>query len=181
MKRLFLLTIMLASVTMLNAQKHMTRNGYISFFSSTPLEDIEAVNNQVASILNTDTGELVFQVLMRSFRFEKKLMEEHFNENYVESEKYPKSTFSGKILNLNDIDLQKDGEHIVNVEGELTIHGVSRNIKEAGMLKIENGNISASSVFIVKPEDYKIEIPNVVRENIAKEIEVKVDMKYDKM
>jgi polyisoprenoid-binding protein YceI len=172
---------MLTGFLFLNAQKHMTRNGYISFFSSTPLEDIEAVNNQVASILDTETGELVFQVLMRSFRFEKKLMEEHFNENYVESEKYPKSTFSGKIINFKDIDLKEDGEYEVNVEGELTIHGVTRNIRETGIVKLENGNISASSVFIVKPEDYDIEIPNVVRENIAKEIEVKVDMKYEKM
>lgn len=181
MKKIFLICILISSFIFLNAQKHMTRNGYISFFSSTPVEDIEAVNNQVASVLDAETGELVFQVLMRSFRFEKKLMEEHFNENYVESEKFPKSSFKGNITDFDAVDLQKDGKYEVTVEGELTIHGVTRNIKETGFLKVENGVISANSVFIIKPEDYEIEIPGVVREKIAKEIEVRVDMKYDKM
>lgn len=169
------------SFVFVNAQKHMTRNGYIRFFSSTPIEDIEAVNNQVASILDTETGELVFQVLMRSFLFEKKLMEEHFNENYVESDKYPKSTFKGNISNIDEVDFQKDGEYPVTVEGELTIHGVTRNIKETGVVKINEGIVSASSEFIVKPEDFNIEIPGVVRDKIAKEIEVSIDMKYEKM
>lgn len=181
MKKLSLLFLFIPLIITLNAQKYMTRNGYIGFYSSTPLEDIQADNHQVASILDAETGDLVFQVLMRSFQFEKKLMEEHFNENYVESEKFPKSSFDGKILNFGDLDLGKDGNYDVMVEGDLTIHGVTRSIKEKGTITISEGNIKAGSVFIVKPEDFDIEIPGVVRDKIAKEIEVTVDMKYDMM
>ena len=120
MKQLFILTLLTLMILPLSAQKYMTRNGYIGFFSHTPVEDIKADNNQVASALDTGTGEIVFQVLMKSFHFEKKLMEEHFNENYVESEKFPRSTFEGNISNTDEVDFDKPGKYPVN--GQIAFH-----------------------------------------------------------
>jgi polyisoprenoid-binding protein YceI len=118
---------------------------------------------------------------MKSFKFEKALMEEHFNENYVESEKFPKSTFKGKITNLSDVDFTKTGVYKVTVEGELLIHGVTQNISTPGEIEITGDGVKARSKFFIKPEDYKIEIPSVVRENIAKEITVTVDVNMPPM
>jgi polyisoprenoid-binding protein YceI len=172
------LTIALVFLTFgLNAQKFMTKSGYIGFFSHTPFEDIKGDNNQVASILDASTGEIVFQVLMKSFKFEKALMEEHFNENYVESEKFPKSTFKGKIVNLSEVNFSKPALYKVTVTGDLTIHGVTKNISEPGEVEIISNGVNARSKFIIVPEDYNIEIPSVVRENIAKEIAVTVEVK----
>jgi hypothetical protein len=161
-----------------NSQKYMTNNGYIGFHSNTPVEDIKADNNQVAGVIDTSTGEMVFQVLIKSFHFEKALMEEHFNENYMESDKFPKATFSGKITNTSDISLSKPGTYDVQVEGDLTIHGVTNKVKEKGTLDVSAEAISATSKFNLVPEDYKIIIPGVVRASIAKTLEVTVTMKY---
>jgi hypothetical protein len=163
----------------LAAQKYLTRTGHTWFFSSTPVEDIEAHNHQVTSILDTENGELVFSLLMKSFQFEKALMQEHFNEKYVESEKFPKSTFKGKITNLDAIDFSQDGEYKTQVEGELSIHGVSQSIQAKGKLIVSGQSIEAKAEFPVKVEDYEIEIPSVVRDNIAEEILVTVAMKYE--
>ena len=181
MKTQILLTVFILSAFTINAQKFMTKNGYIGLFSHTPMEDIKGDNNQVASILDASTGEIVFQALMKSFKFEKALMEEHFNENYVESEKFPKSTFKGKITNLSDVDFTKTGVYKVTVEGELLIHGVTQNISTPGEIEITGDGVKARSKFFIKPEDYKIEIPSVVRENIAKEITVTVDVNMPPM
>jgi polyisoprenoid-binding protein YceI len=181
MKTKVLMTAFIFLAFTLNAQKFMTKNGYIGFYSHTPMEDIKGDNNQVASILDASTGELVFQVLMKSFKFEKTLMEEHFNENYVESEKFPKSTFKGKITNLSDVDFSKTGSYKVTVDGELSIHGVTQNVSTPGEIEITEGGVNARSQFIIHPEDYKIEIPAIVRENIAKEISVTVDVKLAPM
>jgi polyisoprenoid-binding protein YceI len=156
----------------------MTKNGYIGFFSSTPIEDIKADNNQVASVIDISTGEVVFQVLIKSFKFEKALMEEHFNENYLESEKYPKSTFKGKITNLTAVDFNKPGKYDVTVEGDLNIHDVTNKVSVKGSINVVSGGIDANSKFIIVPEEYKINIPGVVRNSIAKTIEVTVAMKY---
>jgi polyisoprenoid-binding protein YceI len=181
MKTKILLAVFILSAFTINAQKFMTKNGYIGFYSHTPMEDVKGDNNQVASILDASTGEIVFQALMKSFKFEKALMEEHFNENYVESEKFPKSTFKGKITNLPDVDFSKKGSYKVTVEGELVIHGVTQNIKTPGEIEITEDGVNAHSQFVIKPEDYKIEIPAVVRENIAKEMTVTVDVKMAPM
>lgn len=175
-------TIILIALSFLflasNAQKYMTRNGYIGFYSHTPMEDIKGDNNQVASILDISTGEFVFQVLIKSFHFDKALMEEHFNENYMESEKFPKSTFKGKIMNLASIDFSKSGNYDVTVEGDLNIHNVTNKVTVKGNIEVISGGINANSKFNIVPEDYKINIPVVVRDNIAKNLEVTVSIKY---
>lgn len=178
MKR-FLFTLLFAlSFFQAGAQKYVTRNGYIGFFSHTPLEDINADNNQVAGVLDSSTGEIGFQVLVRSFKFEKALMEQHFNENYLESEKFPKATFTGKIINPSAVSFSTPGVYEVEVEGDLNIHGVTKKVKEKGTIEVAKGNISGNSKFIIIPEDYNIKIPNVVRNNIAKTIEVTVNIKF---
>jgi polyisoprenoid-binding protein YceI len=178
MKYLILLLLFLSLFFVSSAQKYMTKNGYIGFFSHTPIEDIKADNNQVASVLDISTGEIVFQVLIKSFHFEKALIEEHFNENYLESEKFPKSTFKGKIVNFSEVDFTKNGKSDVTVEGELNIHNVTKKVTEKGTIEILPGGINANSKFIIAPEDYNIKIPAVVRENIAKTVEVNVVMKF---
>jgi hypothetical protein len=172
---LFLLIIIGYSA---NAQKYMTKNGFIGFYSHTPMEDIKAENNQVAGVLDTGTGEIVFQVLIKSFHFDRALMEEHFNENYMESEKYPKSTFKGKIDNLSSVSFTKNGTYEVTVNGDLTIHNVTNKVSIKGTIEVISGGINANSKFRIVPEDYKIEIPGVVREKIDKNLEVTVSMKY---
>ena len=128
MKKIVLLSLLALSAFSLKAQKYITRNGFIRFFGETQFETIKADNNQVASILDTQTGEIVFQALMKSFQFEKALMEEHFNENYVESDKYPKAVFKGKIADLSAVDFTKNGVYNVQVQGELSLHNVTKNI-----------------------------------------------------
>ena len=177
MKYIFMLAFLSVFMTT-NAQKFMTKNGYIGFYSHTPVEDIKGDNNQVASILDISTGEIAFQVLIKSFQFEKALMQEHFNENYLESEKFPRSTFSGKITNLSEVNFSKSGKYEATVEGDLLIHGVTKKISAKGSFEIAENSIVATSKFDIQPEDYNINIPGVVRNNIAKTIEVTVNMKY---
>jgi polyisoprenoid-binding protein YceI len=142
------------------------------------MEDIKADNNQVVGVLDITTGEMVFQGLIKSFHFDRALMEEHFNENYMESDKFPKSVFKGKITNLSSVDFTKNGTYDVTVEGDLTIHDVTNKISTKGTIEVITGGINASSKFKIVPEDYKIIIPGVVREKFDKAMEVTVNMKY---
>ncbi|MBN1337904.1 MAG: YceI family protein [Bacteroidales bacterium] len=180
MKQTVLLLAVLTATSLAFGQKYITKNGYIRFFSETPVESIEAHNRQVNSALDSETGDFVFKVLMKSFEFEKALMQEHFNENYVESDKFPNATFQGKISDIGNIGFSANGSHEVTVSGDLTIHGVMRNITEKGTLIVEDGVVTAKSVFMVKPADYDIRIPKTVINNIASEIEVTVDVKLEK-
>ncbi|MBL7841453.1 MAG: YceI family protein [Cyclobacteriaceae bacterium] len=157
----------------------MTRSGQISFFSKTSMENIDAMNNEVTSILNTGTGEVVFAVLVKSFRFEKALMEEHFNENYLESNKFPKSTFQGKITNLTSIDFAKEGSYAVTIQGELTLHGVKQAVTTSGQLEVGKGKLLLKGNFPVTLADYKIEVPSLVTEKISKTIDVRVNCEYE--
>jgi hypothetical protein len=178
MKRLVFLFLLLNLAFAANAQKFMTKNGYIGFFSHTSMEDIKGDNNQVVGVLDISTGEMVFQALIKSFHFDRALMEEHFNENYMESDKFPKAVFKGKITNLSAVDFTKNGTYDVTVEGDLTIHDATNKISTKGTIEVVSGGINANSKFNIVPEDYKINIPGVVREKINKNLEVTVTMKY---
>ncbi|MBK7712278.1 MAG: YceI family protein [Bacteroidales bacterium] len=158
MKQLAILMLLLSTAFAAQGQKCMTGNGFIGFYSHTPMDDIKGDNNQVASVLDTGTGEIVFQVLIKSFHFDRALMEEHFNENYMESDKYPKSTFKGKIANLSSVNFTKPGTYDVTIEGDLTIHNTTNKVSIKGTIEVVTGGINASSKFNVVPEDYKIEI-----------------------
>jgi hypothetical protein len=179
MKRLiFLFFLLLNIIFTVNGQKYMTKNGYIGFISLTPMENIKGDNNQVAGVLDISNGEMVFQALIKSFHFDRALLEEHFNENYMESEKFPKSSFKGKITNLSSVNFTKTGIYDVNVEGDLTIHNVTNKISIKGTVEVVPGGINANSKFNIVPEDYKIIVPGIVREKISKNLEVIVTMKY---
>ena len=169
--------MLLASVGM--AQKIYTKNGRISFFSKTPIEDIRADNNQVMSVLNTQTGELQFSVLVKNFHFKKALMEEHFNESYLETEKFPKAAFKGTISDITKVNFKNDGSYPVSVTGDLTIHGVTKTITAPGNITVKGGKTAGNATFSVSPADYNISIPKVVRNNIAETIEVTVACNYD--
>lgn len=160
------------------AQKYFTKEGSISFYSEAPMEKIEAFNKNATSVLDIQSGKMEFAVLIKGFHFEKALMEEHFNENYMESSKFPKSTFKGEITNLSEVNFSTDGKYKVNVKGNLTIHGETNPVETTGTLMVDGGKIIASSVFKVTVADYKIEIPKLVRENIAKEVDITVDLNY---
>lgn len=178
MKRIFLLVFLLSSIIAVNAQKYMTKNGYIGFYSHTAMEDIKGDNNQVVGLLDVSTGEMVFQALIKSFHFDRALMEEHFNENYMESDKFPKSVFKGKITNMASIDFSKPGTYEATVEGDLTIRDATNKVTTKGTIEVTSGGINANAKFNIVPEDYKINIPGVVREKINKNLEVTVAMKY---
>lgn len=180
MKKIFLATAVLFTFGKeAAAQKYYTKNGNISFFSKTAIEDIKADNNQVMSVLNVPTGELQFSLLVKSFHFQKALMEEHFNENYLESNKYPKSTFKGTVTDISKVNFAADGSYPVNVSGDLSIHGVTNKVTTKGTITIKAGRITGTSVFVVALADYKIAVPKLVENNISKTIEITVNCSYD--
>lgn len=163
-----------------NAQLYFTKNGRISFFSKTSLEDIVADNNQVLSVLNIQTGVMQFSALNNAFYFPKAKMQEDFNENYMESYKYPKSTFKGTITDIGSLDLSKDGNYNVTVKGDLSIHGTTKSITVPATITVTGGKISATSSFKVVVKDYNIKVPTIVTNKIAETIEVTVSCNYEK-
>lgn len=154
-----------------NAQLFITSSGETSFFSATPVEDISAINKQVASIINTSTGDLAVRIQNVAFKFPNKLMEEHFNENYMESTKYPSTTFKGKIQ--EQIDFTKMGVYDVTAKGILEMHGVKKEKILKGKITIGKDQIIMTCDFDVKLADYKIEIPTLVLAKIAETIAIK--------
>lgn len=173
MNKIILVLLIMAS-QMAMAQKYKSEKGSIKFYSEEILEDITAINNKARSVFDAETGNIVFSVTMRDFNFEKSLMKEHFNEKYIESEKYPKATFKGKVSGYETG--KKNAS--VQAEGELTIHGISQPIKVTGSLEFKGNNIKLHSVFFVKLVDYHIKVPELMFQKIAEEIEVFVDFEY---
>ena len=145
MKHLMILLAAIAiGLPVLHAQKILgTKSGKITFFSDAPLEDIEAKNSEVESKLLTSTGQVVFTLLIKGFQFENQLMEDHFNEDYLESSKFPKADFKGYITNFKEIDFTKDGTYAAKVSGDLTIHGVTKKVQSNGTITVTNGRIAA--------------------------------------
>jgi hypothetical protein len=171
----FLLGWLLLATFSSHAQgRYLTKTGHIDFFSGSPIEDIEANNNKVAAVLDLATGQLAFSAPIREFQFKRTLMQEHFNENYLESEKYPKATFTGHFAGGDAAVLGGAGPHPVQVEGDLTMHGVTRHLTVPATLELKAGQLLASATFNVAPADYNIEIPMLVRDRIAKSVRVRV-------
>ena len=158
------------------AQVFISSSSEISFFSATPVEDIKAINTKSSSLLNTNDRHLVFQIPVKAFQFEKDLMKEHFNENYLESDKYPKASFNG---NINEkVDLSKDGTYEVTALGKLLIHGVEKERTFKGVITRNGDQITVKGEFQVALADHKIKIPKVVIAHIAEVIDVKVAATY---
>jgi len=170
-------SIILASILYIpvSAQSWVTRNGKITFNSKTQLEDIKAVNNQVFAAIDVPKRTIAFTLLLKNFLFEKQLMQEHFNENYVESDKYPKSQFTGTI---NGNIGTAPGVYKVKIEGQLTLHGVTQPVTMPAELELQQGKLIGKSSFKIKPSDYKIAIPSLVKDKIASEIPVQVNAEF---
>ncbi|MBS1529647.1 MAG: YceI family protein [Bacteroidetes bacterium] len=179
MKKLTLSLVFLTACTIVFAQKiYSTKTGQIKFNASSPLENVVAVNNQVDSKMVDKTGQIVFSALVKSFKFENQLMEDHFNENYLESSKIPKAEFRGYITNVATVDFTKDGKYPVTVDGTLTIHGVSQKVSAPGTLAVAAGKPSITGSFKVKVKDYGI-TGLYIGTKIAEEAEVTVNCKYE--
>ncbi|MDG1475621.1 MAG: YceI family protein [Vicingaceae bacterium] len=178
MKKLVLFITCITIVSSVFSQNlYKAVSGDISFFSKTPMEDIDAVNKDVKALINTKTGEVAFIATNVGFHFEKPLMEEHFNENYMESDKYKVSVFKGKIQ--EKINYNENGKHKVTVKGMINIHGVEQEREITGEVVIEEGEIKVMSEFIVKVKDHKIKIPKLVVKNIAEEVNVTVSLNFE--
>jgi len=165
----------------ITAQNYVTKTGKISFYSYAPIENIQADNGQVNASLNLTTGDFIVKVLMKSFEFKKSMMQEHFNDDYVESDTYPNASFKGKVVNIADIDTTKSGPVKVQVKGSLTIHGVTKEINSEGTLEVKDGTIIGLSKFTITLKDYNITIPSTVVNNISKTIEISVDFTLKKV
>ncbi|MEY3415989.1 MAG: hypothetical protein RL060_100 [Bacteroidota bacterium] len=177
MKKMMLLLMLFAVVNSYAQQLYSTTTGIVSFFSSTPMEDISAVNKKATSIYNATTNELAFQMQIIQFKFPNALMEDHFNENYMETPKYPKASFQGKVN--ESVDLTKDGVYEVTATGKLTIHGVTQLKTMTGKFTVSKGKIKIESNFEVALADYKIEVPTIVFSKVAEIIKIKVLANYD--
>lgn len=181
-KSLLFSSLLLSGVLTSTAQDlFFTKTAKVNFdcTPANPVEKIDAVNNEATSFLNKASGDLVFQLLVKSFRFEKALMEEHFNENYMESGKFPKADFKGKISNISDVNFAKDGDYLVKATGNFTMHGITKPINVDGTISIKGGKIHAKSKFSIVLEDYKIDRPKVVADKIAEKATISIDAAYE--
>lgn len=156
-------------------QKFVSDRGFVKFFSQAAIEDITANNEKVTSIFDAGTGSIAFVVPINQFVFAKSLMQEHFNEKYMESEKYPRSTFQGRIVGYSP---EATSAQTVSAEGKLTIHGVTRDVTIPGQITRSDKGLSMTSKFMVELKDYKIEIPRLMWQNIAERVEVTLELSF---
>ena len=176
MKKLMLFSVLLWTLTApASGQRFFTRDARVHFSSDAPVEKNEAINKSGTAVIDTKTGNMEWKVLIKNFIFEKALMQEHFNENYMESTKYPSSTFKGSLSDPTSVNFSKDGTYPVKAKGTLEIHGVKKEIEVPGSITVSGGTLKINSTFIIACADFNIQIPGVVRDKIAKEINVSVD------
>ena len=177
MKKIIIIVTIIISGNLFS-QKMITRIGEIKFEASMPaLEEVAAKNNTASCIFDQTTGEFVSLALVKSFKFKVPLMEEHFNENYIESTTYPKATFKGKVIGFDAKKLVSNKATAFVIEGDLTLHGVTKPVKTKIYFTPNGTKINAKSNFTIKNEDYKIKIPSLVKNKIADE--VKIDLNFD--
>ena len=169
----------LVCITTSGQDRLLTRNGSISFYSKAPLENIEANTQTAVSVLDKKTGQVEFSVLIKSFTFEKALMQEHFNEDYLESDRFPKSSFKGRIDDISSVDFNKDGKYPVNVTGQLTIHGETQTVMMPATITVQNGTALANTDFNIGLADYKINIPSLAKDKISRTVRIVVSLKYE--
>lgn len=176
MRGFYIILLSVFFVQNLSSQdKYLTKEGFVSFFSHSIVEDIKADNNQVLSVMDKKSGKIAIQLLMRSFMFKKALMREHFNENYVESYKYPKATFSGEINNFGELNEENTVAEIVGI---LTVHGKEKEISAKVNVDITDDEITLKGSFKVEVADFDIKIPAIVANNIAKTIKVSFELHH---
>lgn len=181
-QRLCLILFSLAFLSKASAQSEgivICKDAFISFFSSAPIEDIAAQTNKAVSAINMKTGDIFFKVPMRTFQFKRALMQEHFNSDYLQTDKFPFATFNGKIENFTPP--SGDGTYPVTVDGQMTIRGVTKEYKIPGTLEVRNGQVTATAAFDVRLADHHVPIPKIVYKNIAEVLAIKVKAAYSAM
>ncbi len=166
--------LILLAASLMAQDKFFTKSGNIQFSSKGAIETIEATHRSVTCVLDSKTGDIQFAVLMKGFEFKKALMQEHFNENYVESDKYPKSEFRGQITNNGDVNYTKDGTYTVHIKGKLTLHGQTKEVEADGKITVKGGKLQADSKFKIQMSDYGIDIPGTVTQNMSDTINITV-------
>lgn len=174
MRTLFFFALIALMGTNAIAQKYLSNESYIRFYSEAPLEDIEAINEESRSVLDLATNQIVATVPITGFQFEKKLMQEHFNENYLESDKYPQGTLKAQLEGIDWENPEKE----VTAKGEMTIHGRTNEVNLTGTVVKNGDDIVVEAVFMIQLQDYKIKIPKAVFYNIAESVEVTVKFNY---
>ena len=181
MKNKFVFTlclIILFSVSQAQ-DRFYTKNAKVNFYSETPLEDIEAKNKSAVTVLDSKTGAIQFSVLIKGFEFKNEEMQDHFNDDYLESDKFPKSEFKGQIINNASVNYKKQGIYNVQVKGMLSIRGITKEVVTNGTVKVDNDGLKANSTFNIALADYGIKISKLVGDKIAKNIKITVDTKLD--
>jgi polyisoprenoid-binding protein YceI len=164
-------------VTGMAQKKIFTKTGIISFYSKTNVEKIEAKNKKVLAVIDVENNKIEFAVLIKGFEFERALMQEHFNENYLESDKYPKAVFKGSFdVTKAPLTFTNNTTQTLQVTGSLTMHGVTKAVKTSATITIKNQLVSASSAFTILLSDYNIKVPALVVNNISKDILVNVNI-----
>jgi polyisoprenoid-binding protein YceI len=178
MKKIILLLSVttIASITFAQG-KYFTKTGKIDFDATVPKspEDIKGVNKSTTMVIDTKTGDMEFLVLMKGFEFTRALMQEHFNENYVESTKFPKAEFKGAIVDNAAVNYTKDGAYKVKVKGKLTMHGITKDTESDGVITIKSGKITATSTIVTVLADYKISIPSLVADKVASSAKININ------
>ncbi len=176
MNKLLLLLITVYSIGVVQAQdQYIDRQGEVTFFSYTSVENIKATNNQVSTILVPSTSEIAVQILMRTFVFEKSLMYEHFNESYIESDLYPKAIFEGSII---DFDPKLEGEQTRIIKGDFTLRDITKPIEIKVTIVKSNMNYKINGMLNVLIKDYDIKVPPILSPNIAKNIQISFKFQY---
>jgi len=181
MKKIILILAAILTMNVVFAQTYKARNGSLYFNPNKDQnhKDYAAESKEATAVFNTDASTVALLVPIKSFKFKKALMEEHFNENYLESNLFPKAVFKGAVSDISKVKFTTDGIYNVMVSGDLTMHGVTNKVSTAGTLTIKNGVALGSSKFIVKLADYNIAIPKLVKDNISETIEITVNCEYN--
>lgn len=159
-------------------KRYFTKTATVSFEAGTALEDIDAINKSGTCVFDLASGQLEMAVLIKGFEFKRALMQEHFNENYLESDQYPKAVFKGTMAHPELLTLQKDGTYPVSVTGILDLHGVKKSITVNAQIVVNKGQVSATAAFSVTLADYKINIPGLVKDKISKTASIKVSGQF---
>lgn len=178
-KGIITVCLIVVAATMMAQDKYFTKSGTVSFITKGSAETVQANHRSVTCVLDSKSGALQFAVLMKGFEFKKALMQEHFNENYVESDKFPKAEFRGQIVNNSEIAYTKDGVYTAKVKGKLTMHGQTKDVESTGKVTVKGGKVQAISEFPILLSDYKINVPDLVKDNMSNTVTVTVNCTLD--
>jgi polyisoprenoid-binding protein YceI len=177
-KTIFIFSFLTLVISAFAQKKYYTKTGQIYFDAGTGIEDINATNKSVSSVIDLSTGQMDFGLLVKGFEFKNQLMEDHFHENYMDTKTFPKSGFKGKILQPEKINLEKDGTYPVKVRGILDLHGVKKEVEADGTIQVKAGLVKAQSNFSISMADFNIQIPKVVKDKLASQAKITVNCTY---